>query len=191
MDPSEEALMRAYVGGDRSAFTRLFHRLAPAVHAFFVRSLRSRPAADDLVQATFLKVHRARDSWSPDRPLRPWLFTIAARVRQDALRQTRGLSEVAGEEELAAAEGRAAEAAAPTGPEAHLFTRSREARVRDALDQLPESQRTVIHLHRFEGLSFPEIARALGTSEGAVKLRAFRGYERLRSALADLVKEDA
>jgi len=188
MSGSEEALMRAYVDGDRRAFARLFERLGPSVLSFFVRSLRNRTAAEDLVQATFLKIHRARASWRRDLPLRPWVFTIAARVRQDELRRTRGLAEVAGEEEIAAAEP--ASGGAPDA-EAALFRRSREQRVRDALDALPEAQRTVIHLHRFEDMTFAEIARVLGTTEGAVKLRAFRGYERLRSTLADLVKEDA
>lgn len=187
----EEALMRGYVHGDRASFARLFERLAPSVHAFFMRSLRNRSAAEDLVQTTFLHIHRARHSWRPDLPLRPWVFTIAARVRQDALRRTRGLREAAGEDEIAAAE--AAGAAEVTAPdvEVALFRRARADRVREALDALPESQRTVIHLHRYEGLSFGEIARALGTTEGAVKLRAFRGYERLRDVLSDLLKEDA
>jgi len=58
--------------------------------------------------------------------------------------------------------------------------------VRRALDALPESQRTVIHLHRYEGLTFAEIAQVLGTTPGAVKLRAFRGYETLRITLQEL-----
>ena len=182
--------MRAYVAGNRDAFARLFDRLAPSLHAFFVRSLRSSALAEDLVQTTFLKVHRARDRWRPDLPLRPWVFTIAARVRQDALRRAHGLAEVAGEEELAAADAAGADESARDA-ELALFQRSRAGRVREALDRLPESQRAVIHLHRYEGMAFAEIAGALGTTETAVKLRAFRGYERLRASLADLLREDA
>ena len=59
--------------------------------------------------------------------------------------------------------------------------------MRAALDALPESQRTVIHLHRYEGLTFAEISRVLGTTPGAVKLRAFRGYETLRERLKGLL----
>jgi RNA polymerase sigma factor (sigma-70 family) len=186
---TEEALMRAYVAGDRDAFSRLFERLAPDVHAFFVRSLRSRTVADDLVQTTFLKLHRARARWRPDLPIRPWVFAIAARVRQDHLRHVHGLAEVAGEEEIAAAE--AGGGAIAPGLEGAIFQKSRADRVRHALDALPESQRIVIHLHRYEGMSFAEIGRVLATTEGAVKLRAFRGYERLRVSLADLLREDA
>jgi len=59
--------------------------------------------------------------------------------------------------------------------------------VRAALSRLPETQRTVIHLHRYEGMTFSEIARVLGTTPGAVKLRAFRGYETLRVQLKGLL----
>jgi RNA polymerase sigma-70 factor (ECF subfamily) len=187
---SEEALMRAYVAGSRLAFARLFSRVAPSVHAFFVRSLRSRTLAEDLVQTTFLKVHRSRHQWHPDHRVRPWIFAIAARVRQDELRRTRGLATAADEEELEAADAAARADDVPQA-ELSLFERSRAERVRAALDRLPEGQRVVIHLHRYEDLSFAEIAEALGTTEGAVKLRAFRGYERLRASLADLLEEDA
>ena len=183
--------MRAYVAGSRRAFSRLFAGLAPAVHAFFLRSLRNRTLAEDLVQTTFLKVHRSRHRWTPDRRVRPWVFAIAAHVRLDELRRSRGLAETSGDEALEAAE--AAGAQEPAEPEAEraLFQRGRAERVREALDRLPEGQRAVIHLHRYEELTFAEIAEALGTTEGAVKLRAFRGYERLRASLADLLREDA
>ena len=59
---------------------------------------------------------------------------------------------------------------------------------RDALDALPESQRAVIHLHRFEGMTFPQIAGVLGTSEVAVRGRAFRAYAQLRKQMTDLVE---
>ena len=52
---------------------------------------------------------------------------------------------------------------------------------------MPESQRTVIHLHRYEGMTFAEIAAVLGSTPGAVKLRAFRGYETLRHRLRGLL----
>jgi len=56
---------------------------------------------------------------------------------------------------------------------------------------LPETQRVVVHLNRFEGMTFFEIAQVLGTTEGAVKLRAFRAYERLRRLLREYFHEEA
>src|SRR5206468_202300 len=57
-------------------------------------------------------------------------------------------------------------------------------RVRRALAELPENQRTVIQLHWFDGFSFPEIATMVGAQVTAVKVRAHRGYKKLREALA-------
>lgn len=51
------------------------------------------------------------------------------------------------------------------------------AQVREALSSLPASQRTVVRLHRYKELTFGEIAEQLGSTEGAIKLRAFRAYE--------------
>jgi RNA polymerase sigma-70 factor (ECF subfamily) len=182
-EADEETLMEAYVAGDEGAFERLFRSLAPSVHAFFVRSVGRGAAADDLLQTTFLKLHGARASWRKGERLRPWVFTIAGRVRVDWLRR-QGRREEEGYEDEQVADVAAGDAAD------ELEGHERAERVRAALDALPEPQRVVVHLHRIEGLGFAEIGRALGISEGAAKLRAFRAYGRLRELLADLVAED-
>ncbi len=140
--------------------------------------------ADDLMQITFLKVHRSRHTYRPGLALRPWLFTIAARVRIDALRSHYRLVEEWDEEKIARAEAAAAveQVSADSGD-------VRE-RVRAAIDALPETQRVVIQLHRYEGLSFAEIASILASTEGAIRIRAFRAYGALRVALSDLAKPE-
>ena len=65
------------------------------------------------------------------------------------------------------------------------------ARVRRAVERLPETQRVVVHLNRFEEMTFFEIAQVLGITEGAVKLRAFRAYETLRRLLRESIEEEA
>jgi RNA polymerase sigma factor (sigma-70 family) len=172
--------MAAYVAGDASAFEELFRRLAPRVHSFFLRSMRDPAVADDLMQVTFMKVHRGKTQYRPELRVVPWLFAIAARVRIDELRKRLRLAEDADEEALARADEQLTRDAEP--PPSNDVAEQ----VRAALDSLPESQRTVIHLHRYEGLTFSEIAKALGSTEGAIKLRAFRGYERLRELLKEL-----
>src|SRR5262249_54214039 len=185
----EDGWMAAYAQGDRRAFERLFARLAPKIHAFFLRSFADRATADDLLQVTFLKLHRARLDYQPGRPVRAWLFTIAARVRLDEWRRRGRLAEDGGEEELAKVdEMRAQEANTLPNENRQEVIES----VRAALERLPETQRIVVHLHRYEGMTFAEIAKLLGTTEGAVKLRAFRAYETLRADLAGLLcREDA
>jgi RNA polymerase sigma-70 factor (ECF subfamily) len=179
---SEEDLMEAYVAGDAEAFQRLFRGLAPSVHAFFARTVRHGAVAEDLLQTTFLKLHRARGSWRGGERVRPWVFTIAARVRTDWLRRN-GRAEEEIDEALPDSEGRC-------DPATVVLARERSERVRAALESLSGPQRVVVHLHRFEELSFAEIGQVLGISESAAKLRAFRAYSELRRLLADLVTED-
>src|SRR5437660_5004424 len=179
MGPTDEELMSAYVAGDARAFEKLFARLAPRVHGFFLRSFRDGSVADDLMQVTFMKVHRARETYRKDLRVTPWLFAVAARVRLDELRKRLRLPEDADEEALARAEVQD-----PADPPLDADVKNA---VRAALEALPESQRTVIHLHRYEGMTFGEIADVLCSTQGAVKLRAFRGYETLRQRLKGLL----
>jgi RNA polymerase sigma-70 factor (ECF subfamily) len=177
--------MTAYVSGDRRAFEQLFARLAPRLHRFFRRSFSAEATADDLLQQTFLKLHKARATYKADMRVAPWAFAIAARVRLDEFRRRKRLAEDGDEEALARAdEARATE----VGPVDTIDSDTAEA-VRRAVDALPESQRVVIHLNRFEEMTFAEIARVLGTTEGAVKLRAFRAYATLRERLAPALAE--
>jgi RNA polymerase sigma-70 factor (ECF subfamily) len=177
--------MARYVSGDLRAFEALFARLAPRLHGFFRRAFGDQAVADDLMQTTFLKLHRAKQAYDPARPLRPWLFTIAASVRRDELRRRYRLPSTAGEEELARAE------AVGPDPTVHQLKAEAADAVRAALARLPESQRTVLHLHRYEGLTFEEIAGVLGTSHGAVRVRACRAYERLRRELEPWLTQQA
>jgi RNA polymerase sigma-70 factor (ECF subfamily) len=176
--------MEAYAAGDAMAFQRLFRALAPSLHAFFARTVGHGAVAEDLLQTTFLKLHGARVSWQRGERLRPWVLTIAAHVRTDWLRRNGREQDEVEDVVVADADARDDRAVA-------LLARERSQRVRAALENLSGPQRLVVHLYRFEGLSFAEIGKVLGISEGAAKLRAFRAYGELRKILADLVTEDA
>ncbi len=177
--------MAAYADGDRRSFAALFRRWAPRVYGFFLRALGEPAAADDLLQVTFLNVHRARRKFRPVLSLRGWLFSIAAHALHDELRRRKRIPLAPEEQQEAVADTVAAE-----DEPVSLESLQRARTVRAALERLPESQRAVLYLHRFEQMSFAEIARVLGTSEGAVRLRAFRAYERLRRELLPILQED-
>ncbi|HVZ87076.1 MAG TPA: RNA polymerase sigma factor [Polyangia bacterium] len=184
---TEEELMDRYAGGDEDAFRELFALLAPKLRIFFLRSFVDPVLADDLTQTTFLKLHRARAAYRADRPLKPWLFTIAASVRRDELRRRYRLPPHVGELELEQAEPQGSDeqiAVVDLDPGGELDA------VRAAVDRLPESQRAVLHLHCHEELTFDQIAEALGTTPGAVRVRASRAYERLRRVLRPLLDGD-
>lgn len=181
----EQALMAAYAGGDERAFQPLFRLLAPRLLAFFRRSVADASLCDDLLQTTFVQLHAARARYRIGAPVRPWVFTIAARVRIDELRRRQRRPRAAGDDEIERLE-------AESDPQEGGLSLDQQARVhsvRDALDALPESHRMVIHLHRFENLSFAEIGEVLGISAGAARIRAFRAYAILRERLRPLMEK--
>lgn len=179
-EPSDEALMEAYVGGDTQAFQRLFERHAPVLRAMMRRHTRHPQEASDLVQHTFLLLHRARADFKPGSKLRPWLYTIGMNALREHFRKKGRRREDPLEEEQLRELPSAPESG---GLEERQEAALREQRVRGALAELPESQRVVIELHWFQGMGFPEVARVVGASVNAVKVRAHRGYVALRARL--------
>jgi RNA polymerase sigma-70 factor (ECF subfamily) len=172
--------MALYAAGDENAFPRLFALLAPRIRTFFLQSFSDPCVADDLTQATFLKLHRARGTYRPELPLKPWVFTIASHVRRDEFRRRHRIPPHVDEAELELAVPElAGEPPIPPGLEGC----DRVQAVRAAIRRLPESQRVVVHLHSYEELTFEEIAGVLRTTPGAVRVRASRAYERLRVEL--------
>jgi len=168
--------MAAYADGDHAAFRELFARNAPLL----TRVVRSQVASDDecrdLVQQTFLQLHRARRDYRKGEPLRPWLLTIAYNLCRDRWRALGHRREIPIEDAPLPVESATASDL--------LQEHQRAAQLRAALAVLPSEQQRVIEMHWFAGLPLPEVAAALGVSLSAVKVRAHRAYERLRNNLA-------
>jgi len=172
-EASDEQLMAAYVAGDQAAFAELWRRLAPPLMRLLRWQLNRPEDARDLLQQTFLHLHRSRHDFRPDAEFRPWLWTIALNVKRQHLRQLKRKPEVALEERVGEAPD-----AATSYVEQHELIRS----VQGALAMLPPEQREVIVLHWFRGLGFNAVATEVRASVSAVKVRAHRGYEVLRAA---------
>ncbi len=166
--------MAAYRAGDASAFRELYERYSPVLYRMMLRDLRRPEEARDLVQQTFLQLHRARNDFDPSQRLRPWIFTIALNLKREHFRRVKRRPE-------SPLEGEALERVAdPVGGDGRVEA-TRALRV--GLAELPRDQREVIELHWFEGLPFSEVAQVVGASLSAVKVRAHRGYTRLRHLL--------
>ncbi len=172
--------MERYVDGDIRGFEEIYQVLAPLVLRCQRRWIGNQSLAEDLTQETFLRVHRSRARYHRGAPVAPWVLTIARRLSIDALR-SRGAAKV-----KLTAEGELPERfelpdASADDPE-HII-----AAVREAVAELPEAQRQVVAMHKLEGISMREIAHAMGISEQAARLKAHRGYNKLRVKLASLI----
>ena len=176
-------LMAQYCDGDATAFRALYAAVAPRLHGYLLRMARDRAVADDLLQQTFLKVHRARGAYIRGADPLPWLYAIAHRTFLDeARRSKRAIVQVAPEDNLpevaAGLTGQSdAQRDEPRGdPELAKAALA-------ALATLPEQQREAVVLTKLDGKSVAEAAEIVGTTPGAMKVRAHRGYVALRKAL--------
>lgn len=178
LDPADQAMNR-YADGEDAAFAEVYRSVASRLRSFLVRLVRSETVADDLLQETFLRMHRARGSFARGARLLPWCYAIARNVHVDHLRHRPTQRERPAEDdepfETAAGPEHDGEQVAVAAQLAALVERT--------LAKLPPNQREAFILLRYEGLSVADAAAILGVTEGAVKLRAFHAYETLRAAI--------
>jgi RNA polymerase sigma factor (sigma-70 family) len=168
-------LMIAYQHGDLGAFEQLYALLVDGVRRYFAKVHRDHGAVHDLVQDTFLEIHRSRRTYTPPLPVRPWVFGIArnvsARSRRAAQLHPLGLHSFDLEAELAIA------APASGVPSADVLD------MEHALKRLPVGTRDPWLLHHVFGHSFDSIAARFGITVMAAKLRSSRATKALRLAL--------
>jgi RNA polymerase sigma-70 factor (ECF subfamily) len=167
-----EILMTRYQQGDFAAATTLIDRLSPQLHRFFVTQFASRVDADDLLQETWLRIHKVRHTYRPGEPVLPWFYAIARHVRVDHYRKaSRTTAREQRLEEISEAEVAITEESPMTNDLVAL------------LAPLPESQREVITMLKVVGMSLEEVARATSSSVGSVKQKVHRAYEKLRQRM--------
>ena len=191
---SDDDLMRAYAGGDASAFEALYARHQAALYRFVRRLLGSALAAqaDEVFQDTWLRVVQARERWQPQgATFRTWLYTLAHHRAVDLLR--RSGREVA----LDAIEDADGEPWQPDGaawqhwpmPASGLpgedlaFWRRAGERLLHCLEQLPLAQRSAFLLHHDDGLSLDDVAHALEVGFETAKTRLRYAMSKLRTCM--------
>jgi RNA polymerase sigma-70 factor (ECF subfamily) len=196
----DAALVREVVGGSEAALAAIYDRYVDAIFATASRLTADRQVAEEVVQETFLALWNRAELFDPSvGSLTAWLRTIARNRTVDRLRAAGRrpnlvpLSAASGEDEQ---DGAALDRLVGTGtvlggadvglgPEGELAATELRQVLRDALADLPESERTAIVLAYREDLTQTEIAERLGWPLGTVKTRTRRALLRLREALAE------
>ncbi len=171
-DEELRALMVAYQSGQFEAFDELYTRVSPTIRRYLMAQARDAAKADDLLQETFLQMHRARATFNRAFPVMPWVMAIARHVwlmdRRTASRRPSATADVTTLE-------------VPVRAESASY--AERADLRHALARVAPHQRDAIVQHHVWGLSFKEIAERAGIAETAAKLRSSRGMAKLRAAL--------
>ncbi len=148
------------------------------LYRFLASRVRCVQTAADLKQEVFVRLMASSSTGVLENP-RAYLFRIASNLITDHFRveaRTPLSGDGAAEESLPDA--------AP-GPEQQVMGRDAIARLQQAIDSLPARQREILMLHKFEGLSYDEIADRLGISRNTVTVHMVRGLARCRDALSD------
>jgi RNA polymerase sigma-70 factor (ECF subfamily) len=167
--------MDRYAQGDATAFGDLYDALSPHLCGFAMNLARQRAVAEDVVQQTFLQLHRARHRWVPGANLFPWAYAIAHHLFIDAARRARRERGARPEE----AERPDPPSETP-GADDQLDVRRRLSVQLERVERLPEKLRVAFQLVVLEGLPIAEAAEVLGISCGNVKVRVHRAREALR-----------
>jgi len=171
-DFSESDLLRRLKQDDERAFDALFRHYSALVYRFAFSYLKSRPAAEEIVQECFIKIWEKRASLRDDVPLKGYLFTTAHHAVLNELRR---------DQHHLRLHGQVAAAAGPASVANEAEYQEMEALYQAALDRLPPKQREVFVLSRQLGLSYPEIAERQGVSVKTVEAHIMQALKTMRS----------
>lgn len=175
---TDQELMRRIQAGDFDPAAEIFDRYSRRIYNFAFRYMKNAEAAEDATQEVFVKMMRNAHQFQGDAKLSTWLFSITANHCRDQLRKADNKPKEP-EEVLDKISGN------DIAADEEIAKEQERLKVREALQHLTPEQREVILLSRYEGLSYAEIARIAGCSEGAVKTRVFRAMETLKKVLTN------
>ena len=185
--PTDADLLARFTDGDEAAFRELVNRYKNSLYAFLKQFLNQRDMVEDAFQETFLQVFTSRASFDTSRPLRPWLFTIAANKAKDALRKRQRTAAIpigtmADAQEMSFDDVLNSLTADDTMPYEVLQKSETAARVGQVITDMPENLREILILAYFNRFSYKQMAHILSIPIGTVK-------SRLHTAVGRFAKE--
>ena len=182
---SDAEIVQAVLDGDVNAFEALVLRYQKKVYNTVLRLAGDCAEAEDLSQEVFLKIFKGLSSFRGESSFSTYIYRVAANTAIDALRRREAPTVSLSTENE---EGEEFELALPDAgplPVEILESRERRQAIRAAIDALPEHHRAVIVLREMDGMSYQDIAQAMGLTEGTVKSRINRARGRLRQLLLE------
>jgi RNA polymerase sigma-70 factor (ECF subfamily) len=184
---SDAELLKLYESGNEEAFRELTNRYKDNLYAFLRRFLGRQDLVEEVFQETFLQMYNSRDSFDRSRPLKPWLFTIAANKAKDKLRSRQrksamSIGNIADSNEMSFEEMVNTLSSDNTEPYSELIGKERSERVREIISNMPETYREILIFAYFNQFSYKQIADILSIPIGTVK-------SRLHTAVGRFAKE--
>jgi RNA polymerase sigma-70 factor (ECF subfamily) len=173
---TDARLLARYAAGDEAAFREIVNRYKNGLYAFLRQFLNRQDLLEDVFQETFLQLFISRETFDTSRPLRPWLFTIAANKAKDALRKQQQtpamtIGNIADAEDMSFDDVLNSLASDSTVPYEKLQESEIALRVRKIIADMPENLREILVLAYFSKFSYKQIAQILSIPIGTVKSR--------------------
>ena len=174
---TDAQLLARYADGDESAFRLIVSRYKDGLYSFLRQFLNRQDLVEDVFQETFLQLFTSRDSFDDTRPLRPWLFTIAANKAKDALRKWQRTSAIpigtiADAQDLSFDEViNTLTASEISLPHEEIEKNETALRVGRIIMNMPENLREILILAYFNKFSYKQMAEILSIPIGTVKSR--------------------
>jgi RNA polymerase sigma-70 factor (ECF subfamily) len=192
-DPDVRLMLRAKEG-DQTAFTQLVTNYQDRLVGVLAHMLQNKEAAEDLAQEVFLRIYRARHGYEPTAKFSTWLFRIANNLannlRRDSGRRKEIVLNVNDSGPLGPRPGERMMADKSGLMPTRQFDKTEMcSMVQAALATLNEKQRMAVLLHKFEEMSYTDIAAALDMTPAAVKSLLSRARDNLREKLEPYVKQ--
>jgi RNA polymerase sigma-70 factor (ECF subfamily) len=174
--PTDAELLAHYAAGEEQAFRELVNRYKTSLYIFLKRFLSQQDLVEDVFQETFLQLFTSRDSFDTSRPLKPWLFTIAANKAKDALRKQQRtaatpIGTIAEPQEMSFDDVLNTLTSDTTRPYEELERDETAVRVRQIIADMPENLRQILILAYFNKFSYKQMAQVLSIPIGTVKSR--------------------
>jgi len=160
---TDAELLTRYTAGEEAAFREIVDRYKNSLYAFLGKFLNRHDLVEDVFQETFLQLFSSRESFDKNRPLRPWLFTIAANKAKDALRKGRRTSAVpiglmTDTEDLSFDDMLNTITSYPTMPYEELQKNETALRVGQIIAGMPDNLREILLLSYFQRFSYKQMA---------------------------------
>jgi RNA polymerase sigma-70 factor (ECF subfamily) len=169
-------LFALYAAGEETAFREIVTRYKNSLYAFLRNFLNQQDLIEDVFQETFIQLYASRDSFDTSRPLRPWLFTIAANKAKDALRKQQRkaaipIGAIADSQEMSFDDVLDTLTSDETMPYDELEDSEASSQVRQVIADMPENLREILILAYFNKFSYKQMAEILSIPIGTVKSR--------------------
>ena len=186
----DEELMLAIQQGDDAGFNVIVTRHKQRVFNLVFRFMGGMALAEDIAQEVFVKVYLARKNYQQQAKFTTWLYVICRNTCFKAMKKLEGKQQVSFEEssEGTSRETRLEDPQAKD-PAKEVLKREKAQKIEAAIGKLPEAQRMVLLLRRYDRLPYEEIAEIMGSSVSSVKSLLFRGRVRLKDELREYLKE--